>query len=85
MMISIIRYIFLSIAVINVKAKIGDDNTVLPDPHLTIIGSTGVGKSSLGNVLLGYPPDCDNCTFPVCPDHKSCTQNTTYGIGIYCF
>jgi len=65
----------------HVASGIAGNETALPDPHLTIIGSTGTGKSSLGNVLLGFPPDCENCTFPVCPDHKSCTKNTTYGIG----
>ena len=59
------------------------DNVTLPNPHLIIIGATGVGKSSLANVLLGGPPDCDNCTFPVCPGGDSCTKETNYAIGNY--
>ena len=73
--------ILLFLTIPFVTAETDGNGTVLPDPHLTIIGSTGVGKSSLGNVLLGYPPDCENCTFPVCDGQKSCTTNTTYGIG----
>ena len=30
--------------------KVGEE---LPEPKLTILGSTGVGKSTLANVLLG--------------------------------
>ena len=74
-------FLFFLFSVPIVTVALGDNDTVLPEPHLTIIGSTGTGKSTLGNVLLGCPPDSTNCTFPVCGDHQSCTKNTTYGIG----
>merc|ERR1711962_1951648 len=54
---------------------------VLPLPRVVIMGQTGVGKSTLANVLLGESPDCKNCTFPVCDDHNSCTKETSYGTG----
>merc|ERR1719369_461982 len=53
----------------------------LPMPRVVIVGQTGVGKSTLANVLLGESPDCNNCTFPVCDDHNSCTKETSYGTG----
>ena len=56
-------------------------NITLPDPHLIIIGATGVGKSTMANVLIGQSPDCDNCTFPVCPGGDSCTKEIKYAVG----
>ena len=56
------------------SSAFGGNDTVLPNPHLTIIGSTGTGKSTLGNVLLGFEPDCLDCPFPG-------ATNTSYGIG----
>ena len=56
-------------------------NQTMPEPHLIIIGATGVGKSSMANVLLGQAPDCDNCTFAVCQGGDSCTKETKYAVG----
>ena len=54
---------------------------MLPEPHLVIIGQTGAGKSTLANVLLGNPVECQNCTFPVCDGLDSCTKKTKYAVG----
>ena len=35
----------------------------------------------MANVLIGQSPDCDNCTFPVCPGGDSCTKETKYAVG----
>jgi len=41
-------------------------------------GTTSVGKSSVADVLVGQPPDCDDCLFPICPGADSCTKQTQY-------
>lgn len=58
-----------------------DELELLPTPKIVIIGPTGAGKSSLANALLGNAPNCDNCTFQVCPAMDSCTKETSYATG----
>lgn len=64
----------------HIVANAGNNQELLK-PHLIILGASGVGKSSISNVLLGEKPDCNNCTFPVCHGLDSCTKETSYAVG----
>ena len=52
--------------------------------RIVIVGSTGVGKSSLANVLLGYNPNAeDGCgSFEVWHHMDSCTKETPLNLSI---
>ena len=59
----------------------GPSTGVYPKPHILILGKTGAGKSSIGNVLIGDPWDCEDCSFPVGHDYESKTNATTAFVG----
>ena len=77
-MLSLNFHILLLNVIIFPCVIIGND---LPEPKIVIVGQTGVGKSTLANVLLGEDVNCENCTFPICNDYESCTKETTYATG----
>jgi len=66
------------LAAFTTAANLSGSNLSLPLPHMVIVGPTGAGKSSLAMALVGEDVMCTDCTFPICHDSDSCTNETNY-------
>ena len=75
--------IFIQFLVICSSGAVDLGNEGLPKPRLVIIGATGVGKSTIANLLLGCDGDCTAEIFSTCFGSYSCTKEAAYGVGMY--
>ena len=50
----------------------------LPQPRILLMGSKGVGKTFLANVLIGEDAFCEDCLSPLCHSTEDCTKLTTF-------
>ena len=48
----------------------------IPKKTMIVIGPTGVGKSTLCNIIAGKDPE-DNSIFPISESGESCTNKTS--------